>query len=153
MSNNNNNNNANQKENPTNVVAYPDYGVLAKQQTNTTILEYFLSFLSKRNRTPKKFGIMIFDLILIIFVKILLEESGTYLDKFKFTNVDYLRYQYQYLKNSEIKYELTLSSTSQKWSYNTTNICMNSLSPVLEKKGIYVSQPNTYYYTHQTFFS
>lgn len=143
----------NKQDNPTNVVAYPDYGELAKQQGNTTIIEHFLAFLFTNNKklTVKSLMVLFRNLAIILFIKTILDDSKTYLDKFKFTNIDYLKYQYQFFKYSENKYEITLSSTNQKWSHNNMNICINSLTPYLESKSIYISQPGTYYYSFQSF--
>jgi hypothetical protein len=145
--------NNNQQQDNKNIVAFPDYGELAKQNANSSIIEHFIAFLFAKNTklNIKTLGLLFRNLATILFIKTLLENSKTYLDNFKFTNVDYLKYQYQYLKYSENKYEISQSSISKKWTYDNKNISIDTLTAFLEAKSIYVSAPNTYYYSVNSF--
>ena len=124
----------------------PDYGNLMKQQTNTAIIEAFIALLFSKNT---KFGfasfmVMIRNLFLIIMIKIALEESASHLDKFKFTNLNSVKYMYQRLRYSEKRYDINLISS--KWTYDNRIISTSTLTPFLESKSIYLAQPGVYYY-------
>ena len=136
-----------------NIIVGPDYGQMAKEHTNSAIIEHFIGFLFAKDTkvNVKSISMLIRNFAIILLIKILLEESKTYLDKFKFTNVDYIRYGYQYVRFGEITYELTLGTNTSKWTYNERNISINTLGPFLESKSIYISQPNTYYFPNQSF--
>ena len=133
------------------IIVGPDYAQLAKQQTNSAIIEKFLAYLfaPKTNNKGISFWILIRNLSIALLIKIILEDSKGYLDNFKFTNLDYVKYMYQYFKYSEKKYELLL--VSNKWTYLDKNMSTNTLTPFLESKAIYMSQHNTYYYPYQGF--
>lgn len=141
----NNNNNGASTTDGKNIIVGPDYGQMARESTNSAIIGHFLTYLFAGNVNIK---ILVRNLMIALVVKTTLEESKGYLDGFKFTNMDYVRYAYQCLRHSEKKYELTLSETTKKWSYDNKNINANTFTPFLESKSIYISQPNTYYYTY-----
>jgi len=136
-----------------NIIVGPDYGQMAKEQTNSAIIEHFIAFLFAKNTklNIRSVSTLIRNFAIILVIKILLEDSKSYLDKFRLTNLDYIKYGWQYLKFSEIKYEFSLSTSTSKWTHNNKNISINTLSPFLESKSIYVSQPNTYYYPNGSF--
>jgi hypothetical protein len=146
-------NHAHNATNGKNIIVGPDYGQLAREQTNSAIIDHFVAFLF---RSDTKFNcksviILLRNFAIILTIKILLEEAKSYLDKFKFTNLDYIRYTYQYFNYAETRYELQHLESSNKWTYETKNISINSLRPFLESKSIYVSQPATYYYPYLSF--
>lgn len=145
--------NTNPNSEQKNVIAYPDYSQILGHQTNSAIIKYFVAFLlAKDTKLNAKTVIMLIKIFaIVLIIKNLLEESATYLDKFRFTNLDYIKYQYQHFMYSEIKHEISLSSDTKKWSINNICISMNSLSPFLDSKSIYVSQPGTYYIQYQSF--
>ncbi len=132
-----------------NIVLGPDYGQLIKSQTNSAIIEAFLSFLFSKNTNLniKNLTIMIRNLFIIIVVKFLLDDSKSYLDTIKITNLNIFRYFYQYIRYSEVKYEFT--QIGCKWVYNNKHISINTLTPYLEQKSIYRSQPGTYYWNYR----
>jgi hypothetical protein len=76
------------------IVTYPDFGQLAEQRTSGMVMEYFLKFLfnerTKLNR--KSIFTLLGTLAFALTLKVLLDDTKTYLDKFKFTDVDYLKY-------------------------------------------------------------
>lgn len=136
---------------PTNVVAYPDYAQISRQHTNSSIIEYFIAFLFTKGTkiNCKSIMLIVRNFVIILIIKILLEESKTYLDKFKFTNIEYVQYYYQRLMNSEQRYDII--NVSNKWIYNDKKISIPNLTPFLELKKIYIQQPNTYYYQYNNF--
>lgn len=133
------------------IMVGPDYGQMIKQQTNGAIVEAFISMLFSKDTVFNLPTIlkMIRNMALLLLVKTLLEDSKTYLDKFKFTNLNVFKYAYQYLKYSQINYEILL--VSGKWTYNSKNMSINTLTPFLESKSIYLSQPGVYYYCYLSY--
>lgn len=134
-----------------NIIVGTDYGQLIRQQTNSAIVEALVAYLLSKE---KEFGVKTFFVLLrtvaiLLFVKSMLEESKSFLDKFRFTNLNIFKYGYQWLKYSEVKYEIVL--VNNKWIYNDKVISMNMLAPLLESKSIYMSQPGTYYYNFFTY--
>ncbi len=134
-----------------NIIVGPDYEQISKQHTNSAIIEHFIAFLFAKNTkiNMQSISVLVRNFAIILVIKTLLEESKSYLDKFRFTNLDCIRYGYQYLKYSEMRYEL--SGISNKWTFDNKNISINTLTPFLESRSIYVSQPNTYYYPNGSF--
>ena len=117
-----------------NIVLGPDYGQLIKSQTNSAIIEAFLSFLFSKNTklNIKNLTIMTRNLFIIIVVKFLLDDTKSYLDTIKITNLNIFRYFYQYIRYSEGKYEFT--QIGCKWVYANKHISINTLTPYLEQK-------------------
>lgn len=134
-----------------NIIVGPDYEQISKQQTNTHIIQHFISYLfsSDMRINLKSLSVLTRNFMIILFIKTLLEESKSYLDKFRFTNLDIIRYGFQYLKSGEKKYEII--HIANKWIYANTHINMATLTPFLESVSIYVSQPSTYYYSNRSF--
>lgn len=129
----------------------PDYGQMMQKQTNLAIVEAFITQLFSKDI---KFDVrtifsMIRNMIILVIIKTVLEESKTYFDKFKFTNLNIFKYFYQRLRYSESCYYLELRD--QKWYYGNKTISINTLKPFLEQRSIYVSQPGTYYYSNSTY--
>ena len=127
-----------------------DLSQIAAQGTNIAIITHFLDMFKKVKKLNARtisgiLGMLTFALAL----KVLLEDTSTYIDKFKFSNLDYLKYWYQYFRCSEKTYEIV--NVSNRWVYCGRNISMTSLTPFLELKSIYIQQPNTYYYSHGSF--
>lgn len=131
-----------------NIIMGPDYGQLIKSQSNSTIIEAFISFLFSKNTKFdfKNLSILMRNLLLMIFIKTILEDSKSYLDQLKFANLNIFRYLYQSFKYSEVKYEFV--NIENKWMYGSKHISLSTLKPFLEKKYIYISQPSTYYWNY-----
>ena len=135
-----------------NIVVGPDYGQLSRYQTNVAILEAFIPMLfstKKNNFSIKTVIIMLRNIVALMVIKTLLEDSKGYLDTFRFTDITLFKYYYQrmiYFKVGESKTEII--KVGDKWFLNgsTTGISINSLSPYLERKKILVSSPGNYYY-------
>lgn len=145
------NNMMNSQKETQNIIAYPDYEQISRQHANSSIIEHFIAFLfTKGTKVNCKSIIMLIrNFVIILIIKILLEESKSYLDKFKFTNLEYVKYMYQYVMYSEKRYDIV--KVSNKWVYYDKNISIPNLTPFLESKAIYIQQPNTYYYQYNTF--
>lgn len=139
-----------QKE-PNSIVAYPDFGQLAEQRTSGMVMEYFLKYLFKEGTklNYRSIFMLLRTLFFALTLKVLLDDTKTYVDKFKFTDIDYLKYLYQYLRYSVKTYEIL--NISNKWVYCDKNISIATLTPFLERKSIYIQQPNTYYYSYNSF--
>lgn len=134
-----------------NIIVGPDYGQMIRSQTNGAIVEAFISILFSKNT---KFNFrtvlsMVRNMIILMAVKTMLEDSKTYLDKFKFSNLNPLKYFYQRIRYSEIKFDIML--VCGKWMYHNYYISINTLSPFLEQKSIYYSQSATYYYNMMSY--
>lgn len=129
-----------------NIIVGPDYGQLMKNQTNGAILEAFIGVLfSKQTKFTKgTVAKMIRNLVILMTIKTILEESKSYLDKFKFTDLSFIQYLTQRLRYSEARYDFYL--VGGKWTYNGKNMSTNTLVPFFEQKGVFFSQPGTYYY-------
>jgi len=145
------NNTINTQKEAQNIVAYPDFENISRQRTNSSIIEHFIAFLFTKGTkiNCKSIVMLIRNFVIILIIKILLEESKSYLDKFKFTNLEYVKYMYQYMMYSEKRYDII--KVSNKWTHNDKNISITNLTPFLESKSIYIQQPNTYYYQYNTF--
>ncbi len=133
-----------------NIIVGPDYGQMIKQQTNSTIVEAFITMLFNKN-TKFNFVTLLAlsrNMVILLIIKLILEESKTYLDKFKFTNTDFFKYLFQKIKLSTKTY--TVHRVSGKWAHveNDTQIVLSE-QPFInfyEQKGVYVTKPNNYYY-------
>jgi len=128
------------------LIVGPDYGHLIGLHTNGAIVEAFISLLFSKNTKfdLKTIMLMIRNMVILVVVKMVLEDSKTYLDKFKFTNLNFFKYGYQYMKFSEVKYDLV--QVCNKWMYKNNYIAINTLTNFLEQKSIFISQPSVYYY-------
>jgi DNA polymerase III delta prime subunit len=134
-----------------NIIVGPDYGQIIKLHTNGAIIEAFISTLFSKNT---KFGgktivVLLRNMAILLFIKMILEDSKTYLDKFKFTDLSIFKYMYQRLIYSEVKYNFML--VSEKWIYNDKYISISMLTPFLEQKSIFITQPSTYYYQEKSY--
>lgn len=129
-----------------NIIVNPDYGQLIKHQTNGAIVEAFISYLFSKNNKFNKTTVFVIvrNMIIVVFLKIILEESKTYLDKFKFTDLNIFKYVYQSIVCSEIRYSII--KIDNKWVWDQKVISINTLTPFLEQKKIYVSQHGTYFF-------
>lgn len=131
-----------------NIIVGPDYEKMANANGNTVVLNYLIPYILPRNKKQSIFMI-IFNVSCILLLKTVLDNSKNYLDNFKFTNVDYLRYLYQKFNYSENVYDFVL--VSNKWLYNDVTISLSTFTPFLEKKSISINNPNTYYYSYHSF--
>ncbi len=132
------------------VLTQPDYGQMIKLQTNGAIIEACIAMLLSKNKfTTGYFFSMIRNIFILVMVKTILEDFKSFMDKFKFTNMDSVRYFYQKYKYSEIVYDFLL--ISGKWKYNDKNISIDTLTPFFEQKQIILSQPGKYFFTERTF--
>lgn len=137
-----------------NIIVGPDYGQLFKQQTNVAIIGAFVTMLFSET-TTFTFGsmfVMIRNIIILMLIKILLEDSKEFLDQFRFADIKYLQYNYQRLRYGEIKTEIIMSNS--KWYHgvnNNTVMSISSLTPYLERNKILVSVPGNYYYVNGNF--
>lgn len=128
----------------------PDYSYMFRLNTNGAILEAFISLLFSKSKFSFKTIISIFrNMIILIIIKTILEDSKNYIDKFKITNIDPLKYFYQRIRYSQINYEILL--IGGKWYYLDKPISINYLSLFLEKKSIFISQHGAYYFNYRTF--
>ncbi len=134
-----------------NIIIGPDYEQLSKQQTNSAIIAGFVAYLFAPD-TKMNFKYLwkiLRTLAIILTVKTIIEDSKSHLDKFKFTNLNFIKYMYQNFKYSEIKYDII--QITGKWTYDGKNMSSNTLIPFLESKCVYVNQHDTYYYPYRTF--
>ena len=134
-----------------NIIVGPDYSQLIKHQTNSAIVEAFITFLFSKDTkfNVKTILLLVRNMIILVIIKIILGESATFIDKFKFTNLNVFKYAYQWLKFSEKKYQIV--KIGNKWVYENKNISINTLTPFLETKLIYLNQPGTYYYGYLSY--
>ncbi|AEQ32848.1 hypothetical protein CE11_00269 [Megavirus courdo11] len=141
------NNNGNDK----NVFVGPDYSKMIQMNTNHAIIEAFISMLFSRNQKFSMFTIMkmIRNMAILLVVKTCLEDLKSFVDKFKFTNLNSVKYFAQRIKFSETKYEII--QHNDKWKLNGMGINMATLSPYLEKKSIYTSRPDSYYFNYRSY--
>ncbi|AGC01737.1 P-loop NTPase family protein [Acanthamoeba polyphaga moumouvirus] len=139
-----------QNNNDKNVFVGPDYSKMIQMNTNHAIIEAFISMLFSRNQKFSVFTIlkMVRNMAILLVVKTCLEDLKSFVDKFKFTNLNSVRYVYQRIKFSEVKY--TIIQHLDKWKLNDININMTTLSPFLEKKSIYVGRPDNYYFDYRS---
>lgn len=135
--------------NAKNIIVGPDYGQMLKLQTNATIVEAFLSKLFSNNTKFNLPTVFVFvrNIITILFIKTLLEDSKSYLDSFKFTNLNMFRHFFQSIRYSTYNYEFVM--VCGKWMYGDNYISINTLTPFLEQKSIFISQPGTYYFEYR----
>lgn len=134
------------KENDRNVYIGPDYNIIAKQQTNGAIIEAFVPYLfSKRKIIDGTTLLVVFrNIILLLLIKTALEESKDYLNSFKFTDLNFIKYYIQKIQHSEVKFDILL--IDNKWIYLNKILSLNSLTLFFEKKMIYLSNSKTYHY-------
>jgi hypothetical protein len=143
----NNNNNANDKNL---FVQQPNYGEMIKLHTNGAIIEACIAMLlSTKKFTTGHFFAMIRNIIILVCVKTILEDFKSFMDKFKFTNLNSVRYFYQKYQYSEVKYDFIL--VSGKWKYGDKIISTDTLTPFFEQKQIVMAQPGNYFYMEKAF--
>lgn len=145
---------ANQKDDNRNIiVGATDYTPMIKQQINGAIIEQF----TKKILSSKHLNIwVIFNLIrafsIALVMKMILEESSTFLLNLKISNILSVKYFVQKIRYSEISYDIVLKnmekSTNSAWFYSNKQISMVRLSTYLETKAVYVSTPGVYYYEY-----
>jgi len=137
--------------NKNNIIVGPDYGQMMKLSTNGAIIEAFITQLF--NKDTKFDMSMIFTMIrnmaILLIVKTTLEDSKTYLDTFKFTNLAVFRHMYQSFCYSTQTYNFVL--VGGKWKYDEMFISTSTLTPFLEQKSIFLNQPSTYYYEWRSY--
>lgn len=134
-----------------NIIVGPDYGQMIQSQTNGAIVEAFISTLFSKDTKFNASTVMtlVRNMAILMAIKTTLEDSKSYLNNFKFTNLNFFRYLYQYIRYSEIKYQLIL--VSGKWLYCGNKISIDTLTSLLENKGIPLSQPGTYYFNYRSY--
>lgn len=139
---------SNSKEDSKNALSGLDYGQLMKHNTNGAIIEAFVSYLfsEKKEFSKDMVVMMVRNMVIILCVKMLVEESKTYLDKLKISNLNSVRHFWQWMRYSEVSYDIVL--VSDKWVHDGNIVLSkNLMTSFFEPKGIIISQPNTYYMT------
>ncbi|BCS82899.1 NTPase family protein [Cotonvirus japonicus] len=134
-----------------NVVMSPDYGQLMDIGTNTAIVKEFLRILfSSRNKLNfTTLSGLFTKMIIIVIIKMCIEDSKKYLDKFTLTNLNSIKFMIQKLRYSHITYDIVL--INDKWVYETTNMSINTLTSLFEQRQIIIGNPGNYYYHHRSF--
>lgn len=137
--------------NSKNIIVGPDYGQMIKLQTNAAIVEAFLSMLFSKNTKFNMLTVftMVRNMAIILVIKTMLEDSKSYLDTFKFTNLNLFRHFYQTMRYSTHNYDFVL--VCGKWMYGDHYISINTLTPFLEQKSIFISQQGTYYFEYRSY--
>ena len=132
-----------------NFTLHPDYGQMMEFGTNSAIVSAFIKMLfSAKNKftIPMVFA-LVRNMVILLIIKTILEDSKSFLDKFKLTNLTSLKFSWQRLRNTHITYELNL--IAGKWMHGTTTISTATLTPFFEQKGIYISRSENYYYSYR----
>lgn len=134
-----------------NIIIGPDYSHLIKQNTNGAILEAFVSFILSKNANFDILSIlrMFKTVVLIIFIKMLIEDTKSVIDKFKITDLRSIRYLYQRFRYSEIRRDINL--VNGKWVHNLQTMSFNALSVTLEQKQVFVSRSGDYYFNYLSY--
>lgn len=144
-----------------NIIVGPDYGMLMKQSTNAAIIQAFIGFLFNPDVT---FGWdslsgMLGTLLIVLFIKTLLENTGEYINAFRFSDITRFRYYYQRIWHKEFQTKLVLDEHN-KWSAEITdekngtkkiNIATQALNIVMTRKGITISSPATYFFNYNAY--
>ncbi|AKI80452.1 P-loop NTPase family protein [Niemeyer virus] len=129
----------------------PDYGKMMEFGTNSAIVSAFIQMLfSSKNKFsfPMVF-VMIRNMAVLLLVKTCLEDSKAFLDKFKLTNLNSLKFYWQRMMHKHLTYTIQHQSNG-KWMYENTPISMTLLTPFFEQKQILIGRPDNYYYSHRT---
>ena len=134
-----------------NIIVGPDYGQIVKLHTNGAIIDACIAMLFSKNMkfNFKSSAIMFRNIIILLAIKLALEDLKSFLDKFKFTNLSSVQYLYQRFWYSEKLYKFNL--VCGKWYYNDKVISLTTLTPFLEQKSVFISQPGTYYYEEKAY--
>lgn len=99
-----------------NIIVGTDYGQLSRIHTNGAIVEVFISLLfSNKKFNGETIIVMLRNMAILLLIKILLEDSKTYLDKFKFSDLTIIKYIYQRLCYLTTQYEIIM--VGNKWMY------------------------------------
>ena len=129
-----------------------DYGQMMQLSTNGEIVKAFTTMIFS-NTTKfdiKTVLILIRNMAILLVVKMILEDSKNFLDKFSFTNVTTFKYIYQCVRYSTLEYDFR--RVGDKWLDNDSkSISLATLSPMLENKSIFITQPGTYYFEYRTY--
>lgn len=134
-----------------NIVVGPDYSQMVNLHTNGAIIEAFIAMLfsNKTKFNGSTISIMLRNMAILLFIKTILEDSKSVLDKFRFTNLSVMKYMYQRVWYSTVNYEIVM--VGKKWMYGDRCISINTLTSFLEHKSIYLSQPGIYYYYYMSY--
>ena len=93
--------------------------------------------------------VMIRNMAVLLLVKTCLEDSKAFLDKFKLTNLNSLKFSWQRMMHKHLTYTIQHQSNG-KWMYENTPISMTLLTPFFEQRQILIGRPDNYYYSYRT---
>jgi len=133
-----------------NIVVGTDYSQLAKLHTNGAILDSVSSMLFSKSMGYKSFLVMLRNVAILIVVKMILEDFKSILDKFRFTDLYFIKYIYQKFRFGEIGYSIdnVHDKNGNKWFNKDEIISINTLTTMMESRTVLLSKPGTYYYEH-----
>uniref|UniRef100_A0A6C0C8L8 ATPase AAA-type core domain-containing protein n=1 Tax=viral metagenome TaxID=1070528 RepID=A0A6C0C8L8_9ZZZZ len=141
----------NEEEKKTTINIGPDYGQMAKQQTNTAIISCVIQWLFAKDTvfSVPELAKMSGFVIVLITVKTIVENSAEYLNKLQIIDSTYTRYLYQRIR---YRYSgIEIYQNKDKWYFDskdkTIPISMDLLSVSMRRKGIMTNMPGSYYYS------
>lgn len=145
---------SNKGDNKGDVVVNNGFGDMIKQQTNATIVGRVMDAL-----LTDKFDVWTLlrttrSVVIVIFIKLFLEDTGSIIDKFKLSNLSCFRYFIQYIKYRQR--EFVIIKCDDKWTYQTSgsnekeNISTQVLRYKLQLKQIHMDIYGTYYFYNNT---
>lgn len=125
-----------------------DYAKMLESNSNGVVLQYFISHIVNSDSfSIKSLPMIAIKMGAIVLMKGALDDTKTYLDKFKVADLSAVRYWYQWSQFSEEIF--TINLINGKWRYGEDKIISkDTLGPFLEMKSIYMTQPGTYYLTN-----
>lgn len=127
------------------VIQQPDYLSMIKQQGNSAVLSLVVTELFSKNLIKNRhtFYIFVRNIILILFIKTILEDSKSVFDKFSFSNFNTIKYIYQRLINRVKTYEFMYVGGDM--FYGNQQLVIGRVKTFFEKHGVSIEKSGTSY--------
>ena len=118
---------------------------LVKMNTNSAIVNACVEKIFAENFrfSPIVLFNMCFKVMCLIAIKTGIEDIGSVINKFKFSDMNFLKYKYQSLKLKSTTFEIL--KIKDKWTYDERTLSTDNFTNALQKKKIYIEKPATYY--------
>jgi DNA polymerase III delta prime subunit len=144
-----------EEEKKTTINIGPDYGQIAKEQTNAAIINSVIHWIFSKDMvfSFKEIAKMSGIIIVLITVKTLVENSSQYLNKLQIIDPIYAKYLYH-----RIRYRYTgieIYQEKDKWFYDSKDkiipISIVALSTFMTRRGVVTSIHGSYYYNYMSY--
>lgn len=147
---------SNKEDSKVNISTAPDYAQLAKANSNTAIIEFALKSMGRDGLGLTNMANLTGQVIIALVLKSAIENST--IDKFKLTDIMFLKYFYQKIKYGEKTFEIVKimknpndKQSTDKYLFGNIELNIGMTNSFFAQKAVHVERPGIYYYSFSGF--